>query len=462
VRIDGQDSETVQPTPMARVALAGLVGSAIEFYDFYIYGTAAALVFPKVFFPGLGPTMAAAASLATFATAFLARPLGAGIFGHFGDRLGRKAVLIVTLLLMGVSTVAVGLVPGAATIGVAGPLILLVLRVMQGIALGGEWAGSALLVAEYAPDAKRGRYGMFTSLGAGVGLVLSNLALLIVNFTVGEASSAFLNWAWRVPFLFSAVLVGIALYVRVSINETPVFAAQSPATVARAPIAELFRVQSRQVVLASGCVVGLFTMTFMLGTYLMNYAQIQLGYSRNLILSVGVVGGLSLMAHTALGAIWCDRFGRRRVMVCGFVAAALWSFAIMPLLDTGSPVLFGVVIDATYALLGVCLGPAAAFIPEIFATRYRYTGAGLAFNFGGVIGGAVPPLLAGVLLATAGSWAIGLMMAVLLLVSGGCTALLAETRGTTLTRDEASGLGVGAIVEAASGAAGSTPQRRHL
>jgi MFS family permease len=440
VPIDAQATETVEPTPMARVALAGLVGSAIEFYDFYIYGTAAALVFPKVFFPGLGPTLATAASLATFATAFLARPVGAGIFGHFGDRIGRKSVLIVTLLLMGVSTVAVGLVPGARTIGVAGPLILLVLRMTQGIALGGEWAGSALLVAEYAPDAKRGRYGMFTSLGAGVGLVLANLALLIVNFTIGEASSAFLNWAWRVPFLFSAVLIGIAFYVRLNINETPVFAAQSQAIVPRAPIAELFRVQSRQVVLASGCVVGLFTMSFMLGTYLMNYAQIHLGYSRNLILSVGVLGGLSLIAHTALGAIWCDSFGRRRVMLCGFVVAVPWSFAVMPLLDTGSPALFGVTIVATYALLGVCLGPAASFIPEIFATRYRYTGAGLAFNFGGIIGGAVPPLLAGVLLATAGSWTIGLMMAVLLLLSVGCTALLPETRGTTLTDAEPQGL----------------------
>jgi MFS family permease len=447
VPIDALPTETVEPTPMARVALAGLVGSAIEFYDFYIYGAAAALVFPRVFFPGLGPTMATAASLATFATAFLARPLGAGIFGHFGDRLGRKAVLIVTLLLMGVSTVAVGLVPGAATIGVAGPLILLVLRMMQGIALGGEWAGSALLVAEYAPDAKRGRYGMFTSLGAGVGLVLANLALLTVNFTIGEASHAFMNWAWRVPFLASAVLIGIALYVRLNINETPVFAAQQ-SHVSRAPIAELFRVQSRQVVLASGCMVGLFTMSYLLGTYLMSYAQIHLGHSRNLILSVGVLGGLSLIAHTALGAIWCDSFGRRRVMLCGLVVSVPWSFAVMPLLDTGSPALFGVAIVATYALLGVCLGPAASFIPEIFATQYRYTGAGLAFNCGGIIGGAVPPLLAGVLLATVGSWAIGLMMAVLLLVSAGCTGLLPETRGTTLTDGETSGRRVGEIANA--------------
>jgi metabolite-proton symporter len=435
-------AEIEAPTPMARVALASLVGSAIEFYDFFLYGTAAALVFPSVFFPHLGTSMATIASLATFAAAFFSRPLGAAIFGHYGDRLGRKKTLVATLLLMGLSTVAVGLLPGAATIGVAGPLILLTLRLLQGLALGGEWAGSALLVAEHAPGPKRGRYGMFTPLGAGVGLVLANLALLAVDFIIGDRSPAFMSWGWRVPFLLSAVLIVVALYVRLKITETPVFASQKASkqaqqelhpTVPSAPIVELFRAQRRQVVLASGCAAGSFTLSFMAGTYLMNYARTELGYSKNLILFVGVLGGLSLIVVVPLAAVWSDRFGRRRVILGGFVLALPWSFAVMPLLDTGNDALFGVGIVVAYAILGLTIGPLASFMPEIFATRYRYTGAGLAFNAGGIIGGAVPPMLAGALVATVGGWAVGLMMAILMLVGLGCTALLPETLGTTLT-----------------------------
>src|SRR6476661_9866586 len=212
-------------TSMKRVAAASYVGSAIEYYDFYIYGTAAALVFPKVFFPHLGMTMATLASMATFAAAFLSRPLGAAFFGHFGDRLGRKSTLIATLLIMGLSTFAVGLVPGAATVGMAAPLTLLTLRLVQGFAVGGEWAGSALLAAEYAPAEARGRYGMFTQMGVGSGLVMSSLLFLIVNATIGETSPAFMDWGWRLPFLFSAVLVAIALYVRLSVAATLIFAA---------------------------------------------------------------------------------------------------------------------------------------------------------------------------------------------------------------------------------------------
>src|SRR6201991_1661619 len=196
-----------QGTSMKRVAAASFVGSAIEYYDFYIYGTAAALVFPRVFFPHLGTTMATGASMVTFAAAFVSRPLGAAFFGHFGDRLGRKSTLIATMSIMGLSTFAVGLVPGAATVGLAAPLTLLTLRLMQGFAVGGEWAGAALLSAEYAPAESRGRYGMFTQMGVGSGLVMSSLLFLIVNKTIGEASSAFIHWGWRIPFLFSAALI---------------------------------------------------------------------------------------------------------------------------------------------------------------------------------------------------------------------------------------------------------------
>lgn len=419
--------------PMKRVAFASFVGTAIEFYDFYIYGTAAALIFPHVFFPNMGATMATISSLGTFAVAFLSRPIGAAVFGHFGDRLGRKKTLIATLLIMGLSTVCVGLVPSAASIGVAAPIILLVLRLLQGFAVGGEWAGSALLSAEYAPVGKRGMYGMFTQLGAGAGLAVSNLVVFTVSVTIGEKSPVFLDWGWRLPFLFSAVLLIVALYVRLSIDETPVFAReQEVGGVPKAPLAELFRTQTRQVALAAGCMVGIFAMSFLGGTYLMSYASTRVGHPRSLILGVGVLAGVALMIFSAISAVLCDRYGRRRVILAGFGLALPWAFVVMPLIDSGSPVAFAVAIAGIFCIFGLSYGPIGSFLPEIFATRYRYTGAGLAFNLAGIVGGAIPPLVAGVLVATLGSWAVGAMMAFFVVVSIVSTVLLPETKGTEL------------------------------
>lgn len=421
------------PHSMKRIAFASFVGTAIEYYDFYIYGTAAALVFPHVFFPHQSPTVATIASFATFGVAFLSRPVGAAVFGHFGDRLGRKQTLIATLLIMGLSTVGVGLVPGAATIGVAAPLLLLALRLLQGFAVGGEWAGSALLSAEYAPIAKRGRYGMFTQLGVGAGLVLSNLVFLTANLTVGEQSETFVNWAWRVPFLFSAALIVVALYVRLGIEETPVFQrVKTERGVARTPLRELFREQRTEVLLGAGTMVGIFTFSFMGGTYLAGYASSVLHHSRTLILIVGVLGGLVMMLCTVGSAVASDRYGRRAIMLAGFGLGLPWSFVVLPLLDTGSPGLFALGIAGTFGILGISYGPIASFIPEVFQTRFRYTGAGLAFNLAGVLGGAIPPLVAGALLASFGSWAIGLMLAVLVGVSFASTYALPETTRTAL------------------------------
>jgi metabolite-proton symporter len=416
---------------MRRVATASFVGTAIEYYDFFIYGTAAALVFPSVFFPNLSPTVATVASLSTFAVAFFSRPVGAAVFGHFGDLLGRKRTLVATLLIMGFSTVAVGLVPGADSIGLAAPLLLLLLRLLQGFAVGGEWAGSALLSAEYAPRDQRGRYGMFTQLGVGAGLVLGNVVFLVVNVTVGETSPTFMSWGWRVPFLFSAVLLAIALYIRVSIEETPVFVAQTR-DVSQAPLSELFGAQLRQMLLASGCMIGIFTFSFMGGTYLMGYATTILQHPRELVLSVGVLGGLAMLVFTAFSASLCDSVGRRKLILTGFCLAVPWSLAVMPLMDTDSPVLFGLAIVGTYAILGIASGPMAAFLPEIFATRYRYSGAGLAFNLGGIVGGAVPPIIAGPLVDVFGPQAIGVMMALLVGISLAVTYLLPETKGVDL------------------------------
>ncbi|CQD13294.1 major facilitator family protein transporter [Mycobacterium europaeum] len=418
-------------TPMRRIAAACLVGSAIEFYDFLIYGTAAALVFPAVFFPRLSPTVAMIGSMGTFASAFLSRPLGAAVFGHFGDRLGRKKTLIATLLIMAVSTVGVGLVPSTAAIGMAAPLILVGLRLLQGFAVGGEWAGSALLSAEYAPSGQRGRYGMFTLLGGGTAAVLSSLTFLGVNVTIGENSPAFLQWGWRIPFLVSAALIGIALYVRLNIDETPVFAEEKAHNlIPKAPTTEALRLQRREIGLAAGSMMTAFGFVYMGNTYLVMYAHSHLGYSRGFIWSVGALVGLVSISCVALSATLSDRVGRRRIMLLGWTGCLAWSFVIIPLIDTGRPAWYVVAIVGMFALTAIGSGPTAAFVPELFATRYRYSGSALAQNLAGVIGGALPPLLAGTLLATYGSWAIGLMLGLLALTSLVCTYLLPETNGT--------------------------------
>jgi metabolite-proton symporter len=418
---------------MRRVAAACLVGSAIEFYDFLIYGTAAALVFPTVFFPHLGPTVATIASMGTFGAAFLSRPVGAAVFGYFGDRLGRKKSLISTLLIMAVSTVMVGIVPSTASIGVAAPLILIALRLLQGFAVGGHWAGSALLSAEYAPAAKRGRYGMFTALGGGTALVLNSATFLGVTYTIGEDSSAFMQWGWRLPFLISAALIVIALYVWLKIEETPVFAEEKARhLVPKAPLAEVLHLHRREIALAAGSVICGFGFVYMAGTYLTTYAHSHLGYPRSLVLFVGVLGGLATMASVAFSATLSDRVGRRRMMLVAWAGCLAWSFVAIPLIDTGKPILYAVAIVGMYAAAAVGSGPTAAFVPELFSTRNRYSGSALSVNLAGVIGGALPPLIAGTLLTTYGSWAIGLMLAALALTSLVCTSLLPETNRTAL------------------------------
>ncbi|GAA4540887.1 MFS transporter [Mycobacterium paraffinicum] len=424
---------TAATTPMRRIAAACLVGSAIEFYDFLIYGTAAALVFPTVFFPRLGPTLATIASMATFATAFLSRPLGAAVFGYFGDRLGRKKTLVATLLIMGASTVSVGLVPSTASIGIAAPLILIVLRLLQGFAVGGEWAGSVLLSAEYAPSGKRGWYGMFTLLGGGTAGILASLTFLAVNLTMGEKSTAFMEWGWRVPFLISSALIGIALYVRLNIDETPLFVEEKARDeLPKAPLAELLRFQRREIVLVAGAFLGGMGFVYLGNTFLVMYAHNHLGYSRSFIWGVGALGGLTSMACVAFSAWISDRVGRRRVMLCGLAACLPWAFAVIPLLDTRKPVLYAVAVLGMFAAAAVANGPTAAFVPELFATRYRYSGAAVAMNLAGILGAAVPPLVAGTLLATYGGWAVGLMMAALVMASFVAVYLLPETKGTAL------------------------------
>ena len=425
---------TQPPRSMRRIALASMTGTVIEFYDFFIYGTAAALVFPTVFFPELGHVMAVTASLGAFASAFLARPVGAAVFGHFGDRIGRTQTLVVTLLLMGVATVGVGLLPSTASIGIAAPLALIGLRLIQGFAVGGEWAGAVLLSAEHAPEGRRGFYGMFTQLGLGTALVLSNLVFLVVHTAFGDSSEAFLQWGWRIPFLLSAVLIAIALYIRLTVSEPTAAGADDRKALPGTPIGVLMRQQGARVLLAGGAAICAPMLVFQAGTFFTHYAADHLGYSTNLVLTVSVLGGFFAIAFAAASAISSDTWGRKRVTSWAVALAVPWSVAVFPLIETRDPVVFGVAMVATYALIGACMGPMAAFLPELFAARYRYTAAALSHTIGAIVGGALPPVLSPALLNAAGSTAVAAMMGALALLSFACVAALPETAGRRATR----------------------------
>lgn len=388
---------------------ASYIGSAVEFYDFFIYGTAAALVFPRVFFPSLGPTLAAVASLASFATAFVARPVGAVVFGHFGDRIGRKRTLMVTLLLMGFSTIAVGLLPGTASIGIAAPLLLIALRLLQGFAVGGEWAGAALLCAENAPRHLRGRASMVMQLGIGSAVVVANLVFLLSHRVFGGQSEAFLTWGWRLPFLFSAVLIGVGIYVRLRLEETAEFADGPDSPAPGLPLAGLLREQGRQLLLAAGAASGAVMLIYQSSTFLAGYAEMHLNFSKPEIFSINALGGVLMMAGIAASGFLTDRYGRRRIASVGYGIAVPWSLLILPLSQTGDPVLFTAAVTVTSVIIGVVMPPLTSLIPSVFSLRHRYTGTALANNLGAIMGGALPPVISPLLMAH-GSAGVSLLM----------------------------------------------------
>lgn len=400
---------TPRRTALRRSVLASYLGSSVEFYDFFIYGTAAALVFPTVFFPNLTPTMATVASLGSFATAFVARPFGAAFFGHFGDRIGRKRTLMMTLLLMGISTVGVGLLPGAASIGMAAPLILIGLRLLQGFAVGGEWAGAVLMCSENSPQRLRGRSCMFVQLGIGTAVVIANLVFLSAHTVFGEGSAAFLSWGWRIPFLLSAVLIGLGIYVRLHLEETAEFAASAAPVKTGLPIVELFRRQTPQLLWAAGASAGAFMLFYQVGTFMSTYAEGHLHLPKATIFTVGALGGLSLIAGATISGILGDRCGRRGLAVLGYVIAVPWTLAMLPIVQTGEVMFFAITVMITYLLIGFIGAPLAAFLPGNFDTHHRYTGAAMANNLGAILGGALPPMVSP-LLVEHGTAAISAMM----------------------------------------------------
>ncbi|SEC98286.1 MFS transporter [Bradyrhizobium erythrophlei] len=419
------ESSSGRPIGMKKIAFASMIGTIIEFYDFLIYGTAAALVFAKVFFPSLGQSSGTILALATFGVAFVARPLGSVIFGHFGDRLGRKKTLVSTLLLMGLSTVAIGLLPTAESIGVWAPIALVALRIAQGLAVGGEWAGAALLTLENAPAGSRGTYAVFPQLGASLAFSLASATYLVIALTI--SSESFLAWGWRIPFLASSMLVVVGLMVRFTIEETLEFKKTvERKEIVRAPIAETFREQGRQVLLCGLAMMPTFAFFYVGAVYMTTYATISLGLSKTTVLAAGVVAGLSWAATTIVGSVWSDRLDRHDVVLVGGLISAVVGLVLFPIIDIGTPLSFLVGIALMLGSLGFAYGSMGAMFPETFATRYRYSAAGISYSLGGVLGGAVIPLVATGVVTSFGSYALGLLLSTTALV--GCASVLALRR----------------------------------
>jgi MFS family permease len=413
---------------MGRIAMASAVGTMCEFYDFNIYGTAAALVFPHIFFPALGTAAGTAASFATLGVAFVARPFGSILFGHFGDRLGRKKTLIATLLTMGIATLLVGLMPTATQIGVAAPILVVALRILQGLAAGGEYAGGVLFGSENAPKAQRGLWAMFPNLGGGGAIVLANITFLLTALFMPTAQ--FTSWGWRIPFLASVILVAIGLWIRLRIDETPVFKQEvARAGVSRVPFIEAFRSQPRRILLATGTAIGaVYVLTYIGGAYMTSYGTETLKLARTYVLTVAIAGGVAISIGVVAGALLSDRFGRRPVITVAVATAAVWSLVLFPILDTKSSAAFALGVPFTMLIAGFATGPVPSFLSELFPTRFRYTAAGFSYGAAGIIGGAIPPYIASTVIPAAGGFAFGLILAALCLISLGCVLSLRETR----------------------------------
>ncbi|WP_323149240.1 MFS transporter [Pseudomonas oryzihabitans] len=394
-----------------RVATASFIGTAIEFYDFYVYATAAALVIGPVFFPqgaGMAQTLSA---FITFGIAFLARPLGSLLFGHFGDRIGRKSTLVASLLLMGISTTLIGLLPGYASIGVWAPILLCLLRFGQGLGLGGEWGGAALLATENAPPGKRAWFGMFPQLGPSIGFLMANGLFLALALLLDDEQ--FRAWGWRIPFLLSALLVVVGLYVRLSLHETPVFAeAMARREKLRLPMVETFGKHGKAVLLGALSMVVCYALFYISTVFSLSYGVKNLGYSRQEFLGLLCIAVLFMALATPLSAWLADRFGRKPVLAVSAIAALLSGFAMEPLLTHGSSQAVGLFLALELFLMGMTFGPMGALLPEIFPTRVRYTGASAAYNLGGILGASLAPYAAQQLVEAGGlSWVGGYVSA---------------------------------------------------
>ena len=394
-----QSTSVNQDKNMRKVALTALAATSIEWYDFFLYGAAAALIFPTAFFGEVPETTALILSLLTFAAGFIARPIGGIIFGHFGDRVGRKKTLIAALMLMGISSTLIGLLPTYAMIGVTAPILLTLLRFAQGLAIGGQWGGAMLLVTESAPSNQRGYYGAFAQAGAPIGVILANLALIVTSALVSE--EFFNTWGWRIPFLASAVLILISMYIQLNLEDTKAFKAlatnsdnSSNEKVKSSPVVEAIRRYPKRIMLAAGAFLSVQVTFYILIAFMLAYGVSSANMERDDMLTAVLIGCAIMVPLQFMFSSYSDRNGRKGIFMLGAILSGIWAFAIFPLVDTGN--FWLIVLALTFGLifLAMMYGPQAAFFTELFSTEVRYSGATLGYQFGAIVGGAFAPTIA--------------------------------------------------------------------
>ena len=437
------NQEQNQEQNMRRVAMTSLAGTSIEWYDFFLYGTAAAVIFPKAFFPQDLPTMVLLIiSFSTLAVGFLARPLGGIVFGHFGDRIGRKRTLVVALMMMGVATTLIGLLPTYSSIGIAAPLMLVALRFIQGFAIGGQWGGAMLLVTESAPADQRGWYGAYAQAGAPIGVILANLAFIGVSSSMSD--EAFMDWGWRLPFIASIVLIGISMYIQLKIEDTEAFRSLSDAktdsdtatqVVERSPVIMAIRKYSKRIMLAAGAFLSVQVTFYILIAFVIAYGMNSpsLELSRDTMLTAVLIAAAFMVPTQFYFSGLSDRIGRKSVYRWGAILTGVWGFALFPLIDTGSPILICVAITMGLLFLGMQYGPQAAYFTELFSTEVRYSGASLGYQIGAIVGGALAPTIAVLLWNNFGIFYVSVYILIAALMTLWSLSQLDETKGNSLS-----------------------------
>jgi len=425
---------------MQKVALTALAGTSIEWYDFFLYGAAAALIFPTAFFGEATPSTALILSLLTFAAGFIARPIGGIIFGHYGDRVGRKKTLVMALILMGVSSTLIGLLPTYAMIGITAPILLTSLRFAQGLAIGGQWGGAMLLVTESAPSNQRGYYGAFAQAGAPIGVILANLAFITTSALVSEDS--FYSWGWRIPFLASAVLIGISMYIQLNLEDTKAFkelqalrkdqSADNEGVVRRSPILEAIQKYPKRIALAAGAFLSIQVTFYILIAFLLAYGVASADIARDDMLAAVLIASAIMVPVQFVFSSYSDRHGRKGIFMVGAILTGIWAFAIFPLVDTGNFWLIVLAITGGLIFVSMMYGPQAAFFTELFSTEVRYSGATLGYQFGAILGGAFAPTIAALLWKDFGIFWVSVYIAIASLLTLLSVMALTETYQTDL------------------------------
>lgn len=378
---------------LKHVLFGSLIGTTIEFFDFYIYANAAVLVFPQLFFPGADSTNSTLESLATFSIAFLARPLGSAVFGHYGDKIGRKVTLVVALLTMGISTVSIGFLPSYASIGIAAPLLLMLCRFGQGVGLGGEWGGAVLLAIENAPPNKRAWYGMFPQLGAPIGLLLSGGTFLLL--TDSMSAEDFMDYGWRIPFIASSLLVIVGFYIRLKITETPAFEnSKVEQQEVKIPFFTLLKSYKNQLIFGTFAAITTFLVFYLMTVFTLSWATSDLGFTKRDALLIQLLSVLFFALFIPVSAVVADKIGRRKMLIAATTAIAIFGFFFSYFLNSGSTVLVTAFVCMGMALMGFTYGPLGTFLSELFPTTVRYSGASLTFNMAGILGAAFAPMIA--------------------------------------------------------------------